>query len=286
MKSIYKNENGKKRILDYYDKYIQSVPVEIEHQYVKTSFGQTHVLVSGPSEGEPLFIFQGGNCINPMTLSWFTPLLSKYRVYAPDTPGHPGYSDERRMSGSDGSFARWIQELMTYFKIDQCALVGPSFGGGMILRMASYMPNKIKKAVLVSPAGIQLGSKAVMIKKILLPLLLFNFTRKREFLTRLTDDMSLKTMKNIDRDIIGEIFYSTRLEQDMPKLTEKSELTHYSAPTLVIAGEDDVFFPASKLEEKVKEILPFAEYKSFRMGHFPSEDDLKTINHVILEFLK
>ncbi|MBM6617947.1 alpha/beta fold hydrolase [Bacillus suaedaesalsae] len=285
MKSIYKNEKGKNRILDYYNKYLTTFNVKMEKKYVNTSFGKTHVLIGGPKEGEPLFLFQGGNCINPMTLSWFTPLLSKYRVYAPDTIGHPGYSDETRMSANDGSFARWIQELMTHFQIDKCAFVGPSYGAGIVLRMASYMPNKISKAVLVAPAGIQMGSKLIMIQKVLIPLLAYKLTGKREFLNRLTDEMSLKTMNEVDRTIIGEIFNSTKLEQDMPKLTEKSELTHYHAPTLVIAGEEDLFFPADRIEVGINTILPNAKFKSLSMGHFPSQDQLEMINQEILEFL-
>ncbi|KAA0546977.1 alpha/beta hydrolase [Bacillus sp. BGMRC 2118] len=286
MKSIYKSENGKKKILDYYNEYVTNLNVEVEHEYVSTRFGMTHVLITGPKEGEPLFLFQGGNCINPMTLSWFTPLLSKYRVYAPDTIGHPGYSDETRISASDESFADWIHELMSYFQVEKCRFVGPSYGAGIVLRLAAFRPDKITKAVLVSPAGVRMGSKLTMIQKVLIPLIAYKVTGKRKHLTRLTDEMSLKTMKELDRSIIGEIFNSTTLEQDMPKLTEKKELVHYHAPTLVIAGDKDLFFPARKIEKGIHEILPQATFIPYNMGHFPSQSHLNVINEEILSFLE
>ncbi|WP_251552275.1 alpha/beta fold hydrolase [Neobacillus muris] len=284
--SIYKNE-GKRHITQHYDHYLKMFDFNIEQIYVDTSYGETHILVAGPPEGKPIFIFQGGNCINPMTLSWFLPLIDKYRIYAPDTIGHPGYSSERRISAKDHSFAQWIKELMDYFHIDRSAFVGPSYGAGIILRLATFMPDKIDCSILVSPAGIRLGSKMRMIKDILLPLVLFNRTSSQKYLNKITDAMSNNSMREMDKNIIGDVFKYTRLEQDMPKLTTKEELSHYSAPTLIIAGKRDIFFPESKLNKAAREIIPnLIAYKTYDMGHFPSEEYLVKINHDIVEFLK
>ncbi|WP_258199916.1 alpha/beta fold hydrolase [Paenibacillus endoradicis] len=204
-------------------------------------------MVTGPVYGKPIIIFQGGNCINPMTLSWFSSLFKEYRIYAPDTIGHPGYSAETRVSAQDDSFALWISDLMKYFNVDKSAFIGPSYGAGIILRLAAFMPEKISCSVLVSPAGIQLGSKMKMIQKILLPMMLFNMTSSQKQLQKISDVMSYHTMKSIDKLIIGEIFTHVKLEQDMPKLTESEELISYLSPTMVIVGNQDIFFPSEKL---------------------------------------
>ncbi|KEZ47528.1 alpha/beta fold hydrolase [Metabacillus indicus] len=284
--TIYKKD-GKRLIAQHYDNYLKSFGVDVERFYVDTSSGKTHVLAAGPTEGKPVFVFQGGNCINPMTLSWFLPLTEKYRVYAPDTIGHPGYSSEGRISAKDNSFARWIKELMDHFQIASSAFVGPSYGAGIIMRLAAFMPDKIDCSVLVSPAGISLGSKVKMIQKILLPLVLFHGTSSKKHLDKITDTMSDHSMKEIDKRIIGDVFKYVRLEQDMPKLTTKEELLDYKAPTLVIAGTKDIFFPESRLKKATKEIIPnLTAFKSYDMGHFPSEEQLKEINHDLAEFLK
>jgi pimeloyl-ACP methyl ester carboxylesterase len=283
--SIYKSK-GKTLITQHYDNYLKSFDFEIEQIYVDTSYGKTHILVAGPPEGKPIFIFQGGNCINPMTLSWFLPLVDKYRVYAPDTIGHPGYSDESRISAKDHSFAQWIKELMDYFNIESSAFVGPSYGAGIILRLATFMPDKIVCSVLVSPAGIRLGSKIRMIKDILLPLVLFNGTSSQKHLNKITDTMSDNSMKEIDKKVIGDVFKYIRLEQEMPKLTTKEELLHYHSPTLIIAGKKDIFFPENRLNKVSREIIPnLIAFKTYDMGHFPSEEHLVKINNDILEFL-
>jgi pimeloyl-ACP methyl ester carboxylesterase len=285
--TIYKSEQGKARIQQHYEDYLQTLDFPVERRYIDTRFGKTHLLVAGPAEGKPLFVFQGGNCINPMTMSWFSQLTKEYRVYAPDTIGHPGFSAETRVSGEDRSYADWISDLMDELEIKKCAFVGPSFGGGIILRLATFIPERIDCAVLVSPAGIKMGSKGRMIKDILVPMMFYKAAGSEKSLDRIADIMSSGSMKKMDRDIIGDVFKHVKLEQDMPKLSEKRELQHYSSPTLVFAGEEDIFFPASRLKEKAGEIIPhLVSFRSLEMGHFPSAGRLREINDEIMDFLR
>lgn len=284
--SIYKSEEGKKKIQAYYESYLDLFDVPFEREYVETRFGKTHMLVTGHVDGKPLFILQGGNCINPMTLYWFSPLLSKYRIYAPDTIGHPGFSAESRISAKDESFALWISDLMEHYKVGHCAFIGPSYGGGIILRLAAHFPEKIACSVLVAPAGLRLGSKIKMITKILIPMLWFCMTSSTKQLQKITDVMSFNSMKEIDQSIIGEIFSHVKLEQNMPKLTEKAELVHYHSPTMVLIGTKDIFFPYKKFLAKAEEMIPnLVKTRTYEMGHFPSYDLIKTMNHEIQEFL-
>ncbi|EKN71552.1 alpha/beta hydrolase [Neobacillus bataviensis LMG 21833] len=284
---IYKSDIGKAAILGFYEKYLESFKCDFERMYVETTFGRTHVLVAGPEDGKPIFIFQGGNCINPMTLSWFKPLLENYRIYAPDTIGHPGFSAETRISARDDSFARWISELMANFHIEKSAFIGPSYGAGIILRLATFMPEKIACSVLVSPSGIQLGSKLAMIRKILVPLMIYKFNDSNEQMNKIANTMSDDSMKEMDQEIIASIFKYVKLEQEMPKLTEKRELLNYTAPTMIIAGRKDIFFPEEKIMKAAHEIIPnLTNYEAFDMGHFPSEADLVKMDPAIKQFLE
>ncbi|MBM7648667.1 pimeloyl-ACP methyl ester carboxylesterase [Bacillus ectoiniformans] len=285
-KTIYKGKTGRKTIQDHYENYLHTLPFEVERNYVDTSYGRTHMLMAGPKDGKPLFILQGGNCINPMTLSWFSPLANQYRIYAPDTIGHPGYSDQTRISATDHSFAQWVQELMDHMGLNKCAFIGPSYGAGITLRLAAYMPERIDCAVLVSPSGLKLGSKLNMIKQIVLPMLLFLATSSDKHLSKIANRMSANTMKEMDKQIIGDIFKHTKLEQEMPKLTEKKELLAYQQPTLIISGNEDVFFPEHLIKQAAHEVIPnLTDFKSYDMGHFPSEEHFIHINEDIRLFL-
>lgn len=285
-KSIYRSERGKQLILGKYEEYLQSFSCKIQREYVPTRFGRTHVLTMGKEDGKPLFILQGGNCINPVTLSWFEHLLSKYKVYAPDTIGHPGYSDETRISAKDESFALWITDLLDHYHIERCAFIGPSYGGGVILRLAAFRPQRIACAVLAAPAGISLGSKTKMIKEIMMPLLLYKISGSKKHLASIANAMSWGSMKAMDRKIIRMIFKYVSLEQDMPKLTTKSELKHYHSPTLLIAGKTDIFFPEDALLKKAVPLFGnLLEWRAYDMGHFPSSSHIEIINRDIVAFL-
>ncbi|MFS1519489.1 hypothetical protein V1503_23980 [Bacillus sp. SCS-151] len=61
--TIYKSEEGKQYIQKHYENYLHTLKFNVKRMYIDTSFGKTHILVSGPAEGKPLFIFQGGNCV-------------------------------------------------------------------------------------------------------------------------------------------------------------------------------------------------------------------------------
>lgn len=284
--TIYKNEQGKKKLLAYYETYLETFNVEFERVYADTRYGKTHVLVTGPKEGKPVFIFQGGNCINPVTLSWFSGLLTEYRVYAPDTIGHPGYSDETRVSAKDESFALWTADLMEFFNVGKSAFVGPSYGAGIILRLAAFLPEKISCAALISPAGIKLGPKQKVMREIMLPLMLYHTTSSPAYLDELADVLSYGSMSETDKQIIGEVFKTVRLDQEMPKLVKRRELMEFESPTLVIAGEEDVFFPAEEVIEAASFIIPnLVKCHSYPIGHFPSAEYKAVIGQDVKEFL-
>jgi pimeloyl-ACP methyl ester carboxylesterase len=287
VKSIYMNEQGKGKLQEYYENYLHSFDEPLERIYVDTRFGKTHVLAAGPKNGKPIFILQGGNCVNPMTLSWFSSLIKQYRIYAPDTIGHPGFSDETRISGKDNSYALWISDIMNHLKINQAAFAGSSFGGGVILRLAAYFPEKMACAVLFAPAGLILGSKVRMIREILLPLLQYKKSGAKKHIEAIAKVMSDGKMKPVDAEITGEIFRSVKLERDMPKITPRAELQKFSAPTLVIGGTNDIFFPGERLIAQAQKVIPgFIRGHLHEMGHFPSEENLKKIDQELAEFLK
>ena len=67
-----------------------------------------------------------------------------------------------------------------------------------------------------------------MIKDVLLPLILFHATSSEKPLNKIAAALSDHSMKEVDKQIIGDIFKYSKLEQEMPKLTEKKELVDTS----------------------------------------------------------
>jgi pimeloyl-ACP methyl ester carboxylesterase len=287
-KSIYKSEEGKKKIIKLYNQALRELQIDHDSQLVDTRFGKTHVLVTGPKSATPIMIFQGGNTINPLTLSWFKTLLNEYRVYAPDTIGHPGLSSENRISPKDDSFGKWVIDLLDHYNIQQGNLIGPSYGAGIILRTASFAPDRISRTVLIVPSGIATGSMAKMMFKIVFPMLKYRAFPSAKRLHKVIKPMTSDEIDGTSLDVIGSIFLHVKLETKMPKLTTQEELANFKAPTIVFSSEHDIFFPAEKVNPKVKQIISnLVAVETLKgNGHFPSRKSLILINKKIKEFIK
>lgn len=286
MKTIYKDPEGKRKLLQIYDNMQNDLDTKFESKYVETRFGKTHILVGGNPSGEPLVCFHGGNVVNPITLKWFEPLAKKYRIYAPDTIGHPGKSDEIRVNPKSDEYAQWVCDFMDELAIKKAKFIGPSYGGGILLRLAAYAPERIEKAVFLVPSGIAGGKISTMMKKILIPLAIYKMFPSEKNLYRACEGM-------FDTRIPPEVLLQTKyvydfvkLETSFPSYATKEELENYQAPTLLFAAEEDVFFPANKVVPRAKEIFGRLSKTVTleKASHFQNETNLKKIIEEIGDF--
>lgn len=91
---IFKSEKGKGSSLKLYDEQIKKLGMPYYDIYVNTSFGKTHLIETGNRSGKPLLVFHGGNSTTSYNLLACRFLLNDFHIYAVDTIGHPGKSDE------------------------------------------------------------------------------------------------------------------------------------------------------------------------------------------------
>lgn len=287
MKSIYKTPKGKEKILAMYDKLQSQLDSKFESRYVETRFGKTHILVGGNDTAPPLICFHGGNVVNPITLRWFEPLARIYRLYAPDTIGHPGKSDEIRLHPGTNEYAEWVCDFMDGLQIGKSRFIGPSYGGGILIRLAAYAPERIEKAVFLVPSGIAGGRMIDMMGKILMPLAVYKIWATDQNLYKacaaMFDD-------KINDELLLQIKYVydyVRMETAFPKYATKEELKAYNSPTLLIAAENDVFFPARLVVPRGKAV--FADLQKVitleKASHFLNNRNLALIIPEIENFL-
>jgi pimeloyl-ACP methyl ester carboxylesterase len=285
--SIYKHSDVRAAILRYYDEAVAQIDMPIQERTVKTRFGDTHLLVTGPEDAPPLVIFHGGNVVNPVSLRWFAPLLREYRVYAPDTIGHPGKSAETRVSPKDDSYGKWVVDLLDGLGLAKAPMIGPSYGGGILLRTAAFAPERITKAVLLVPASIAHGPLWPMMAGIVGPMLRYKLFPNRSRLAGAVMPMFTEVPEERLLDLIHQVYVGVTLEPGMPKTVTKAELANFTAPTLLLAAENDVFFPASRVIPRAQAIIPNLVRAEVLQGccHYPSREVIDRINRSIRDFL-
>ena len=172
MKTIYRSEEGKSRILALYDQQLSRLPVHWRDIYVQTSFGKTHVVETGNLQGEPLLVFHGGNATTAYNLLACGFLLEDFHIYGVDIIGHPGKSAETSLSARDYTYGRWAGEVIADLGYDCMSLFGGSFGGGIVAKAMCEVPDRVKKALLYIPSGIR-NAPAIRSASMMIPMILY-----------------------------------------------------------------------------------------------------------------
>jgi pimeloyl-ACP methyl ester carboxylesterase len=254
--SIYKSPAGEAEIHAIYDQQLTRLNLPYESRMLDTSFGNTHVLQLGPENAPPLVILQGGNTTSPLTLGWLKPLIARYRVYAPDTIGHPGKSAPTRLSPRDDSYGRWLVEVLDNLGLEKTAMIGGSYGAGILLKTAVTAPQRINKAVLFIPSGIVSIPMKTM-ASMLWSLAVYKIAPSPDKLKRILHPMFLDNPIDPQVEQITEaVFRLTTIETAMPRNVTPAELANFNAPTLVITAEKDRLFPATAVTNRAPELFP------------------------------
>ncbi|HPH94391.1 MAG TPA: alpha/beta hydrolase [Anaerolineaceae bacterium] len=255
MSSIYKTAAGKDQILALYRQNWDLLGLTLEHQAIPTRYGDTHVVVSGPVNAPPMVIFHGGNMISPVSFAWLASLAASYRLYAPDTVGHPGLSAETRLSPKTNQYGEWASDVISGLGLRQPIVQGSSYGAGIVLNLAACAPEQIGKAILVVPSGLVPMPLVSLATRILVPMLLYRITRRRAWLVRSIQPMIDPPPDHVV-EITGKVFESVRIEPEMPRLIQPGDLACLKAPVLVLAAEKDVFFPARQVVARAPQVIP------------------------------
>jgi pimeloyl-ACP methyl ester carboxylesterase len=153
--SVFRSPEGEAQYVAAYDAVLKQWPVPYNELYIPTRFGDTHVVVSGSKDAAPLMLLHpagGGATIRVRNVGG---LSQCYRTYAVDTIGEPNKSILTRSISlhQRRDFTDWMVDLFDGLKIESANMVGNSFGGFLALNTAFYLPERVKKVVLISPAA-------------------------------------------------------------------------------------------------------------------------------------
>ena len=288
--NIYKTKEGEKIVKELYDRQVQSLGVEYEDIFVDTRYGRTHILKSGRQNAKSILLFHGGNSTAAFSLKQNLYLIKDYQVYAPDTIGHPGKSDQRVLSSNTLEYGEWASDVIDSLGFERIICIGESFGGGILAKLMCISPEKISKAILLVPAGIYNASKSRLIFSMGIPMMMYIVTKKEKWFEKAFLPMTTNG-EPMDKDTLEMIrtsFHHVNVNPNMPSNVKKEDIENYQAPTLLLAGEKDVLFPGEKVIERAKEIIHNVETHLLKnCGHlyYSSEKRKQYIKRIIDDFL-
>ena len=285
--SVFRSPEGRQELLTLYERALGELSAQVERTEIPTRFGPTNVLMLGPEDAPPVVVHQGGNFPNPVTLGWFVPLASRWRIHAPDLPGAPGYSAPRHLDGRKGQFHEWALDVLDGLGLDRAPHLGASFGAGVILETAAKAPDRVERMGLIAPAGVIKPAIWALLTWLALPMIRYRLRPTRANLLAAVGPLHTDPPSELLLDTHAAVFRHLRLAHRMPGPVDGKALAAFKGPTLIVAAEDDPLFPAQPLLERARVLLPHARMMVLAGSrHFPSADDQHRIGEALLDFMQ
>jgi pimeloyl-ACP methyl ester carboxylesterase len=150
---IFATSEGRAKYYAAYEAMFALWKISHDSMDVKTSYGSTHINISGPGNGYPLVLLHAAGLSSTVWFANIADLSTHHRVYAVDVIGDAGKSMADRLLEKRTDYAEWLREVFDGLNIERCHLLGHSYGGWLTLNMALAYPERLQKIVLLAPAA-------------------------------------------------------------------------------------------------------------------------------------
>jgi pimeloyl-ACP methyl ester carboxylesterase len=269
---MFKDAERKDAIAAAYERF-RAKTAGATSRMVKTRHGDTHVLSAGPPNAPPLIVVHGALASSAHVMGELGPLLSRFRVHAPDVIGQSVKSEDRRIALDGNDYGEWLEDVMDGLGLRRAHVYGVSWGGFVACKLAASVPQRIDRLVLLVPAGFVNGSAWEGLTKVAIPLALFRAFPSEARLTKFASGI-LTTLDDDWVPYLGEAFRSYNLDIRVPPLFTPEALARFDRPALVFGASHDVSFPGRALVARAKVLLPRAETELLEnCRHSPPTDD-------------
>lgn len=255
METLFKTEEGKKAVLEVYQKKLKDLAISYETQEVNTTFGETNIIVTGNPANPPLVLVHGANGCAPIALDVYPNLAKAYRVYAIDVVGEPNLSAGRQMNKKANEHGKWLVEVLVKLDLKEVILAGFSLGGLVIWQTLIEDETNIKAAYLIVPAGIVNGNPLKALFKIFIPMKRYMSTQKGKHLDRFLDGM-FSEKDEFAHAFLSKVLLHFNMDfSPIPTIKER-DAKKITTPLTIIAAKNDLFFPGEKLLKRAKKVFP------------------------------
>lgn len=287
----FRSSQAKEEYLTYYDERAKEWPIASDTKLAHTSFGQTFVRISGPSNAPPLVLLPGSVFNSLMWIPNIEALSKEYRTHAVDNIYDCGRSVYTRTFKSPEDFVQWLDELFTELDLgDNIRLMGLSYGSWLTHQYALRFPQRLAKIVLLAhPAIVQTNMEFIF--RFMLAFL--SPSRFALFVHWLLQDTAQKDepSRMLLEGIIGDMQLAAKCFKPkatiIPKLMKDDELRKLQVPALFVMGENEKTFPPQKAIQRLNKIAPHVQTEIIpNAGHDLNLAQADLVDRTVLAFLK
>jgi pimeloyl-ACP methyl ester carboxylesterase len=268
MNNLYRTQAGAKAVEQRYREFLNFWPQPNRQFHVSTRFGETFVVSCGEDDAPPLLLLHGAGANSAMWIADAAGWSAKFKVYAVDVIGEPGFSAPARPPLASDAYALWLDDVLQALHIERFSMVGLSLGGWLALSYVTRNPARVKRLVLIVPGGIG-RQRWSLIFKILPLLLLGDWGRKKAMhivLGASPDASAAGRRAYLDFSALVQRHFRPRMER-LPIYSDAA-LRHLTMPVLAILGGKDVILDSAETKERLERAVPHAKIRYLpELGH-------------------
>lgn len=248
-------------------------------------------------DGAPVLLIHGSG---PGVTAWanwrlnMPELAKRFRVIAPDMFGF-GYSASKGRIEDKRVWVDQVASLLDSLGIDKVSMVGNSFGGGITLAFMIAHPDRVERAVLMGPAGLDFPITPALDLVWGYQPSLEEMRTSLKYLawdhSRLTEDLVQSRYEASARPEAHEPYHATfggaDRQRNIAMLASREEdVAALKHETLILHGLFDQVIP---LESTVRlaSLLPRADLHVFaECGHWVQIERMASFNRMVAEFFE
>ncbi|MED3576036.1 alpha/beta hydrolase [Cytobacillus praedii] len=277
--------------LEYLYSYKRSLELWPENTlsyYVNTTHGKTFILECGEKSNPPLVLLHGAKMSSTM---WFPNVASwskNYRVICIDILGDNNRSIMNRNFSDRASYAYWLLEILNEMQLKKINLIGLSYGALHTVNFISLAPDRVEKAVIMSPAATYIPFDNIFYTYA------FDLVRSEEGVNRFfswifKDRYSVPTLIRSQMEAamrLNESKTTSPNKEGFPYIFTDKELARIQTPILLMLGECEVMYDSKKAYSRALHSSPNITVEMVTgVGHIMSMENPEFINKRVLLYL-
>jgi pimeloyl-ACP methyl ester carboxylesterase len=289
----FSNEESERRYLAAYDKALENWPLAYESLRIPTDFGQTHILASGPAHGRTLLLLPS---FAGTALAWrpnVVALSRHWRTYAVDVIGQPGKSVATRRLRDRHVFAKWMEDLLNHLGVEQADIAGCSFGGFLAANQASLTPDRVRRVVLIGPAGVFRGMSVGMAARMRVARFRYSLEKTLGIQGKLKRNLHSSSVQLHEEDNSWRSLIAvTRAEAPTVSVINadvfsRAELRAIRAPMMLLLGEHEQLYDARETVRIARRRMPALRAEIVEgADHVAAMTQPCIVNELITSFLQ
>lgn len=283
---VYRTQEAKTKMRENYRKALNQWPVRYRELDVPTSFGNTHIIVSGAENQKPLILLHGSSANSTSWIYNIRSFSKKYTVYSIDIIGDIGKSVMIKKPANRKDYAAWLSEVMKRLNIRRASFVGCSYSSSIVHGFITEYPEQADKAIYIS------GYYGKTSFQTLFKLICYSVNPSRKNIKKMIDWMNGGEMKITDVEIAMIDAFLYRMKAYNPYLIDLSnvpsqEIENLKTPLMILMGKKDGLCDPVKTCNYIHNLNPSIQVNIIpNGGHMFYIDDPILTAELIQNFLK